>query len=290
MHRVKKYSSFIRVTLVEFFRDLPLIHGAALAYYALLALVPLLYLSVTIFGQIVGHETMLDIIESMLRDQIGLTEPEGLLNFLGDVNLGAGDFSLQVTGAVMVVFSSTAIIGSLRNSINKFYGIERPSLGTKKIILKELFMRMISMGFIVGIGTLLIVIYFAETVFLSLGNRFFEDLKFIGWVFSEFAMHGLPIITNIILFSFVFKYLHDGYVRWGIAFRGAAITGLLLYFGQLSIKYYLGHYFFASGSGIAGTMLMLLVWVYYSSIILFLGVKFTAAYARQIGEPITYRD
>lgn len=290
MHKIRLYFAFFRTTIVDFFKDLPLIHGAALAYYVLLALVPLLYLSVSIFGQVVGHEKMLEIIETMLREQIGLTEPEAIISFLGDVNLGAGDLTLQITGSIMVVLSSTAILGSLRKSINKFYGIEKPKLAAKKVILKELVFRAVSMVFIVGVVTLLIVLYFAETVFLSLGNQFLEDLKLIGWFFSEFARHGLPIITNVVLFSFVFKYLHDGRLRWGIAVRGAAVTGVFLYLGQLFIKYYLGHYFFASGSGVAGTMLMLLVWVYYSALILFLGVKFTAAYAKQIGEPIQYRD
>ena len=290
MDKVRRFFKIVKSTLVDFFKDLPLMHGAALAYYALLALVPLLYLSVTIFGQIVGHDKMLSIIETMLREQVGLTEPESILSFLGDVNLGGGDLSLQITGGVMVVFSSTAILGSLRRSINQFYGVQKPRLAAKKVIFKALLYRLISMVFIAGIATLFIALYFMETIFLSLGNSFLEDLRFLGWIFSEFAQHGLPIISNIIIFSFVFKYLHDGYLRWGVAIRGAMITGLLLYLGQLFIKFYLGHYFFASGSGVAGTMLMLLVWVYYSALILFLGVKFTATYAKQIGEPITYRD
>lgn len=290
MDRVRLFFELVKSTLIDFFKDLPLMHGAALAYYALLALVPLLYLSITIFGQVVGHDKMLSIIESLLKEQIGLSDPESILSFLGDVNLGAGDLSLQIAGGFMIIFSSTAILGSLRKSINQFYGVEKPQLAAKKMIFKAVIYRLISMIFIAGIATVFIALYFMETIFLSLGNSFLEDLRFLGWIFSEFTQHGLPIISNIIIFSFVFKYLHDGVLRWGIAIRGAMVTGVLLYLGQLFIKFYLGHYFFASGSGVAGTMLMLLVWVYYSALILFLGVKFTATYAKQIGEPIRYRD
>lgn len=280
----------VKDTLIDFFKDLPLIHGAALAYYALLALIPLLYLSVTIFGSIVGHDMMLEIIQNLLYEHVGVSDTSGIISFLDEVNLGGGDLGLQITGGFMVLFSCTAILNSLKKSINNFYGIERPPRGTKKLIISGLLFRLISMGSIVAATVLIVVIYFAETIFLSLGNKFFEDLELLNLFFSGFSRHGLPIITNIVIFSFIFKFLHDGVVKWRIAVRGALITGVLLYLGQLLLKYYLGHYFFASGSGVAGTMLMLLVWVYYSSLILFLGVKFTAEYARQIGDPIVSRD
>lgn len=279
-----------RHTLIDFFKELPLIHGAALAYYALLALIPLLYIGVSVFGQIVGHEIMISVIEGLLKDYVGIEDVSGIISFLNEVNLGSADQMLQVTGIIMILFSCTAIVNSLRKSINKFYGIEKPKMPAKRMILKGILFRLISMGAIVAVTVLLVVIYFAETIFLSLGNKFFEDLELLNWFFSTFTRHLIPIITNAIIFSFIFKYLHHGVVKWKVAIKGAVATGVLLYFGQLAIKYYLGHYFFASGSGIAGTMLMLLVWVYYSALILFLGVRFTAEYARSIGEPIVARD
>jgi membrane protein len=279
-----------RKTFADFFGELPLIHGAALAYYALLALIPLLYLGVSVFGQIVGHETMITFIKSLLHDYVGIEDVDGILSFLNDVDLGSGDVMLQTTGVIMVLFSCTAIVNSLRKSINKFYGIKKSKRTVKRMILKGVLFRLISMGSIVAVTVLLVAVYFAETIFLSLGNKFFEDLEILNWFFSTLTRHLIPIVTNVIIFSFIFKYLHHGVVLWRVAIRGAIGTGLLLYVGQLAIKFYLGHYFFASGSGLAGTLLMLLVWVYYSSLILFLGVKFTAEYARSIGEPIVARD
>ena len=225
----------VKTTLFDFFRELPLIHGAALAYYALLALIPLLYLSVTLFGWFIGHDKMLEIIEGLLHDYIGIEDSTGIMAFLNDVDLGGGDLFLQVTGGVMVVFSCTAILNSLRKSINKFYGIQRGKRSTKKVIIRSVLFRLISMAVIVGATVILVVLYFAETVFLSLGNKFFEDLELLNVFFSGFSRHALPIVTNIILFSFIFKYLHDGIVKWRVAIRGAAATGFLLYLGQLFI-------------------------------------------------------
>jgi membrane protein len=87
----------------------------------------------------------------------------------------------------------------------------------------------------------------------------------------------------------VFKYVHDGIVKWRLAFRGALLTGTLLYLGQLLIKYYLFNYFFAANGGIAGTFFIILAWVYYSSQIIFYGAKFTAVYAKLIGQPIQFK-
>ena len=84
----------------------------------------------------------------------------------------------------------------------------------------------------------------------------------------------------------MYKFLNSGDVKWRCARVGATVTGILLYLGQLLIKYYLFNHFFAAGSGVTGTLLIVLVWVYYSSQILFIGAKFTAVYSRYKGTPI----
>ncbi|MBL4862863.1 MAG: YihY/virulence factor BrkB family protein [Crocinitomicaceae bacterium] len=255
-----------------------------------MALVPLLYLSITFFGQFVGQQTMNEIIGSVLRDQVGIQDTDGIMDFLGEVDLGSGNVMLQVFGVLALMFSCTAILNSLKRSINEFYGVDQRKLGRKKRVVRGVLFRLISMLFILGITTFIIVLYFAETIFLSFGNRFFEDLELVNWFFSGVARHGIPVVMNVVVFSFVFKYLHDGVLKWRMAIHGGLATGILLYFGQLLIKFYLMNYFFASSGGVAGTMLIILVWVYYSSQILFLGAKFTAAYAKLRGVPIVLRD
>lgn len=289
MDRIKLIWEVIRKTLIDFFKELPLIHGASLAYYAILALVPLIYLSITVFGQFVGNENMQMIIEHLLKDQIGITDISGIMDFIKNVDFSVGDSSLQILGIVMVLFSSTAILSSLRKSINRFYGIDNVAVPTHKVIIRTLLFKLLSMAMIVATTVLIIVLYFAETVILSLEADYLSKYDYLSWAVNGVVLHGVPLLTNLIIFTFIFKYVHDGVVRWGIAIRGAAWTAFCLYLGQLLIKYYLMNYFFASGSGIAGTFLVVLVWVYYSSFILLLGVKFTAEYANRIGEPIKHK-
>lgn len=281
----------IVITLIkEFIKERSFMHGAALAYYAVFALVPILYLSVAVFGRIVGHDTMVQIITNFLTEQVGLSDVSGILEFLGQLDLGGGNVLMEIVGMVALMFSSTALINSLRRSINDFYDLETSTASRKKRIVRSALFRLLSMLFITGATILLVIFYFAETVFLSIGNSLLENYSFLNTLFTHAAQHGIPLIANGIIFAFVFKYLHDGKVVWKRAIQGAVVTSLLLYLGQLVIQYYLTNYFFAASGGVIGTILIILVWVYYSSQIIFLGAKYVAVKSRLNGEPILSRD
>lgn len=279
----------IITVLKEFVSERSFLHGAALAYYAVFALVPILYLSVAVFGRVVGHDTMVEIITSFLRDQIGLSDVDGILEFLSQLDLGGGNIFMEVIGMVALLFSSTALINSLRNSMNDFYDLDKLT-GTKRKIVRGALFRLLSMLFIAGATILLVIVYFAETVFLSFGNDLLENYDTLNYLFTYVAQHGIPLVANAIIFTFVFKYLHDGKVLWKRAMQGAIVTSILLYLGQLVIQYYLTHYFFAASGGVVGTILIILVWVYYSSQIIFLGAKYVAVKSRLFGDPIQLRD
>ncbi len=290
MRKAKDHLILIRETFVEFLSDLPFIHSAALSYYVLLSLVPLIYLAINIFGYFLGADRMLEIINAMFKEQVGISDASGIVSFLEYIKFGSGSITLKVVGTLIVLFSTTAMLNALKKSINKFYNIEKKQMGTKRVIVRNVLFRLISMLFILGITLLLVSLYFIETAMLTVSNTYLENLDLFQWLLSNVVRHGIPIVTNLIIFSFVFKYLHDGVVRWKVAIRGAVVTGIMLYLGQLLIKFYLMNYFFASNSGITGTILVLMVWVYYSALILFLGAKMTAAYAKYLGHPIIFRD
>jgi membrane protein len=135
-------------------------------------------------------------------------------------------------------------------------------------------------------GTIIITTYFAQLIILSFGDKLFSELNGLRELFSLLTQHFIPFITNVIIFYFVLKYISDGFVHRRLAIAGSLVTATLLYLGQLGIKFYLTHYFFAKDTGIAGTILILLAWVYYTSQIIFFGAKFTAVYAKILGRPI----
>lgn len=280
----------IKNTFVEFFQEKSFLHGAALSYYTIFALVPLLYLAFATFGKIVGNDKMVEIIGKLLKENVGIEDVSGIISFLNGVDMQQGSIFLNVVGIFVLLFSSTALLASLRGSINEFFDIDRKFVNHTRLILSHIFARLVSVSLLTGIGVVMIVIYFAQTVLLSFGSRLFEEREVLNGFILSGVEHGLSILSNIIIFTFIFKYLHDGIVQWKLAIAGAMVTSIMLYFGQLLIKYYLGNYFFAKDGGIAGTMLVLLTWMYYSSQIIFFGAKFTAVYGRMVGKTIVARS
>lgn len=286
MENIKDQLKLIWKVFLDFLNDLPLVHGASLAYYTILALVPLLYLTFQFFGMFVGDDFIKAMLQEFLTKEIGITNLDEMMSMLSGVDLSHQSLALKISGFVMIAFSCTAILSSLRTSINTFYKVKPKKKKAHKFILSQLIFRLIALLAVIVLVLFIMVLYFAETVILSLSNDMLSNLQLVNWVFVEFVKHGLPVFTNIIVLLFIFKYLHDGRVSWKVARRGALITGVLLYFGQLGLRLYLTHYFFASGVGVAGSVLMILVWVYYTSLIVLLGARFTAAYARSRGEKL----
>lgn len=279
----------VKTTFVEFFQEKSFFHGAALAYYAIFAMVPMIYLSLISFGKIVGQDNMLKIIDNILKKEVGLTDSSGIMSVLEQVNFEKGNIVLNIIGIVALLLSSSALLASLRTSINEFYDIQISFENRKRLIYHNISSRLINVVMLPVLGMIIILTYFGETVLLSLSSRFFGELNNVEYFVFQILEHGSAILTNVLLFCIIFKYLHDGKVRWKIAFSGALITAILLYGGQLLIHFYLKNYFFGSSIGLPGTILILLAWMYYSSQIIFLGAKFTKVYAVKVGHPIVFQ-
>lgn len=278
----------VKSTFVEFFQEQSFFHGAALAYYAVFALVPIIYLSLISFGKFVGQQYMLDMINTILRDEVGLEDSSGIMSFLQKVNFEKGNFILNVVGTIALLISSSALLASLRMSINEFFDISIDYEHRRHRIVHNLRSRAINILLLPVLGLLIIVTYFGETVVLSMGQNLFSDPNSIEAFVLDMVQHALAILTNILLFAVIFKYLNDGKVEWRMAVSGAIVTAVLLYLGQLLIKYYLKHYFFGSSIGVPGTILVMLAWMYYSSQIIFLGAKYIKVYAVKVGRPILF--
>ena len=280
-----KVFELFRTSFVEFFRDKSFIHGAALAYFTLVALVPILYIAYATIGRVLGQERLIQIIAEFAQEHVGIEDIDWLMVLLNKLNVGGGSLTLEIAGFVILAFSASAIFNSMRASINTFFGIHVSEL--KLGFLDQVKARLMSFLLLTITGLIFIAAYFLETAFVSFGAHFLGSDK--TTVLSVLSTHLGSIVSNTIIFFFVFKFLHDGLVHWRIAIRGALFTGALLYLGQWLIKYYLTHYFFAVGGGVAGTIFILLVWVFYSAQIIFMGAKITKVYADMLNMPIVPR-
>jgi membrane protein len=284
----KERKEVAKTTFAEFFQEQSFFHGAALAYYAIFALVPMVYLSLISFGKFVGQETMLKMINDILHQEVGLEDSSGIIDFLKQINFEKGSVIMNVVGIVALLLSSSALLASLRTSINEFFDITNTIQGRRDRFLHHLSARIANIVLLPVLGIAVVVTYFGETFILSSSHTLLGHLNFMEAFMIGVLQHVLAVLTNVLLFSLIFKYLHDGKVEWKLAFSGAIVTAVLLYLGQLLIKFYLKNYFFGSSVGVPGTILVILAWMYYSSQIIFLGAKYIKIYAATIGKPIAF--
>ncbi len=275
-------------TFMEFFQENSFFHGAALAYYAVFAIIPIIYLAVISFGKIMGQEEILRLIKVLLEEQVGLKDSAGILAFLSEVHFEKSSVVLNIIGIIALMFSSSALISSLRMSINEFYDIQVKIDDRKTKIFHTVLTKLISVFMLAVFGVSIVLLYTAETIFMSISGELYDSFHLKQqWIMGG-VEHIISIGINTILFALVYKFLHDGKVVWKLAFSGGLLTACLLYVGQIGLKFYLTNFFFGSQMGIAGTLLIFLAWMYYTSQIIFLGAKFIKVYSEVIGRPIVF--
>ena len=279
----------LKETFSEFIFEKGLFHGAALSYYTIFAMVPIIYLSIMTFGMFIGQETMIEIITKILKEQVGINDVSGIISFLETVDFGKGNFVLQITGIITLLLSSTAILNSLRSSINNFFELDRKFDSNRKKFVSGILTKLLSVGLLGLMGAIVIVSYFSQIILFSFSEKLFGNLVGVEAFVLFILKFSIAIISNMLIFVIVFKFLHDGIITWNQAWKGSFFTSILLYFGQLLIQFYLTNFFFAKDGGIAGVFLVILAYVYYSSQMIFIGAKFTFVYARISGKPIKVR-
>ncbi len=276
----------IKETISEFTIDKGLFHGAALSFYTIFAMVPIVYLAVATFGYFIGQSTILGIVRQILTEQVGVEDVSGIMEFLISIDFAKDNFFLRNVGIIALLISSTAIFNSLKFSVNFFFDIERLFDSKRKQLYSNILTRVVSFGFLAFFGAVIIVTYFMQLILISFGNQLLGETSYFSAITMEVLRHIVGVLSKVLIFSFVLKYLHDGDVKWRLAWVGGFVTAILLHLGQLIIQYYLSHFFFAKDGGLAGALLVLLGYMYYSSQMIFIGAKFTAVYARMVGEPI----
>ena len=275
--------SVFKASIVGYFSEGAFFHGAALAYYTLFSFIPIVYLSTSIFGRVVGKENMQTIIIDLLQNQIGISDTKGLMDFLNSVNFDKPSLFLEIVSIGILLYGCSAFLVSLKRSINEFFSISKKKRHEENIIMDLSGFRFLSVAFLALFAFIIILLYFLQGfIFYAFTNYLQYKNGFVDFTL-EFFQQLISIFSNILIFTIVFKYIHDGFVPIKLAIKGAFVTSVLLFLSQLLIKYYLHNYFFLGNMGIAGSLFIFLAWVHYSAQIVFFGAKFTAVLAERDG-------
>jgi membrane protein len=262
-------------------------HGAALAYYTLFAFIPILYLTTSIYGRIIGAKNMRFIVTDLLHDGLGLTDSESILQLVDTMSLEKPSFFLELVSIGILLYTCSAFMLSLKRSLNEFFNVTKKNRQESNLFMELIGFRFVSVLMLAVFALVVILFYFAQVfVFSALNSWIHWHNGFIDFSFKLLQI-GLTLLSNVLIFSLIFKYMHDAKVSWKVALKGAILTAILLYFSQWILSYYLQHFFMLGQLGIANSIFMMLAWVHYSAQIIFLGAKFTYQIGKATGDRIS---
>lgn len=274
--------SLIRQTVSGWIEDNAMQLGAALAFYTALSIAPMLVLLLRILASVFGAEAARHEIDSQTQSLIGDQGAEAIRAMIESANQPGSGVMATILSVATLLFGASGVFAQLQQSLNTIWGVApKPGRGVLGMIRD----RFLSFAMVMGIAFLLLV-----SLVLSAG------LAFVGGFLNRFSgesqvvvqMLNLLLSTGVIagLFALMFKLLPDVKMAWSDVWLGAVVTALLFALGKTAIGLYLGHSSMASSYGVAGSFVVLLVWVYYSSLILFFGAELTQVYANRFGSGI----
>jgi membrane protein len=276
---MKKYLGIFKQTITEFSQDKVPRLGAALAYYTIFSLAPLLLIVIAIVGLVFGHDAAQNKIFEQLHGVLGATTAEGMQEMVKNAAKPKSGTVATVLGIVTLLLGASGVFGQLKDALNTIWDV-KPKEG--RGIMGMVKDRFLSFAMVFGLGFLLLVSLVIDTAIGAMG-------KFAGnhlpggealWHIVELAF-SFCVVT--VLMAGIFRLLPDLKIEWRDVWLGAALTSLLFVLGKFALGIYFAKSAVGSSFGAAGSLVLVLLWVYYSAQILLFGAEFTQVYARSHG-------
>lgn len=275
---MRKAAGLFKQTFIEFNEDKVPRLGAALAYYTIFSVGPLLLIAMAIAGLIFGQEAARGQLAGELGKVFGPEMAKSLEQMVEAAAKPDSGTLATIIGVVTLLIGASGVFGQLKDALNTIWNVEpRKGSGLRSFVMG----RFLSMAMVLGIGFLLLVTLVIDT-FISAAGGYLE--RMIG---GEAVMQAIQLIISFavatVLFAAIFRILPDLKIAWRDVWLGALFTSLLFVLGKWGLAVYLGKAAPGSAYGAAGSLVILLIWVYWSAQIMLLGAEFTQVYARTFG-------
>lgn len=274
----------VKATVMRWWDDNALRLSAALSYYTLFSLAPLLTIAVAIAGLVVDEKTVRDEVLGQSQGLIGKPGAAAIADMLESAGQPVQGTIATVVSLVTLVIVSMGMFSELQDALNLIWRTKPKKSDALWGALKS---RFLSFILVIGTGVLLLVSLLVNAFLAALGKFVLQAVPGppVMLTFVDVAV-SLPVIT--LLFALMFKVLPDGYIAWRDVWIGAVASGTLFIIGEWAIGLYIGSTSMASMYGAAASLMVILVWVYYSALIFFLGAEFTCVYANEHGSRVSH--
>jgi membrane protein len=281
----KNLLNLLKQTFSEWNEDRAPQLAAALAYYTIFSMAPLLVIIIAIAGLVFGQEAAQNQIVGQIQGMVGQEGATFIQSMLQNANKPAQGVFATIVGLVTLLLGAAGVFGQMKAALNVIWNVEPEKVSGVAGVVKAIKNQLLNFGMVLGIGFLLLVSLVLSAAITAVGNIAVDA------GISEGIWHIVEIVVSFgvitLLFAAIYKVLPDTEITWHDVLIGAAMTSLLFTVGKWLLGLYLGRSSVASPYGAAGSLVVLLVWIYYSAQILFLGAEFTQVYANTYGSKLT---
>ncbi len=257
--------------------------SGSLAYYTVFSMAPMLIMIISLAGFFLGREAIEGEIVNQLSGFVGVKTAAQLQEIIRNASLAGKSTMAAIIGGITLLVGATTVFAQIQDSINTIWGIKpKPKRGWLKMIKN----RLLSFSVIISLGFILMVSLGISAIVDAFSNRLqasFPDVTFVVFYIINIL---ITFLVTSFIFAVIFKVLPDAKIKWKDVAAGAMATSFLFMLGKFGISFYISKAEVGDTYGAAGSIVVLLIWVYYSSIILFLGAEFTKAFAVKYGSAI----
>ena len=257
--------------------------GAALAFYSLISLAPLLIMVIAIAGLFLGHDRAEEVLFTEVGGLLGEQGAQGIRTILQSVNTQRDGLLAAVIGGITLLLGATTVFAELKSDLDHIWKVAAQKTEGVWGFIRT---RLLSFGMVMSIAFLLLVSLVVSAAIGAMGEALFGGMAAALHI-GEFLV---SVLVMTALFAMMYKLLPAAKIPWSDVWAGAFVTALLFWIGKFAIGLYLGKSDVVSSFGQAGTLVLVILWIYYSSQIFFLGAEFTRAYAASHGSRRKGRD
>lgn len=276
LQTLKDGFTILKAAFNGFLNDMALKFSASLAYYTVFSLAPLLLLLISLAGIFLGKDAIQGKVFEELNGLVGNDAALQVQNMIKNLEMSNKSTLSVIIGVVTLILGATTVFGEIQESINIIWQVKpKPKVGWVKMIKN----RLLSGSMIVTLGFLLLVSLIVNGALLAMSDRLKVFLPDITVLLFDIISAAISFVVIAILFGVIFKVLPDANIRWRDVRSGAIFTAVLFMIGRFVIGIYISSSGTSSTYGAAGSLIVILLWVYYTAAILYFGAEFTRAYA-----------
>ncbi len=287
IEKLKSYWSLVKMTFSDFIDDNALDRAAMIGFYTIFSLPAVLIITIRIAGAAFGQDAVKGQVVQQISGIVGHDSAAQIQSIIENASLSPASTMGTIVGVCTMIFTATTVFVALQDSLNAVWAVKAK---IEKGWLKLIVDRVLSLALVVSFGFLLLV-SLAVDIMLGVVNDFLRQ-QFSGLAIYLITTGNLliSILISVVIFATIFKVLPDAKIKWYNVWVGATVTAVLFVLGKFVLSLYFQHEPLSDTYGAAGSLVLILVWVYYTSIIFLLGAEFTKVFSREKDKGITPQD